>query len=224
MSETTIIAKPEQRRLAKMLHAKRQDEISRFVAEEKERIAKQRIEPTPERIAKGDVAQPIVEGVGRRYKTSSPAEYYSGSWPNHVQDAFRWFVLDAHASRHPPVTINYDGTGGGSRGSRMGGLGNVHSTQRDRADRYDWIRGKISEDALEILEWFVSQTRTDEGCHAMTLEGFGQRMFPTVKDKTARRWATLGGLRYAGGELAKYYRLYQVLSGERRREMRVING
>lgn len=177
--------------------------------------------PTGARMAKGDVGQHIVRGEGRRYKTKTPVEHYSGQWPSHVEAAFTCFVFDSEAGEYGRVTINYGGTGGGVPGSRLGGLGNALDRQRDAHERYCWVRDRLSPDALETLDSLVLQLKED--AHSTNLESFGQHLFPSIRDKATRRGISIGALRVAGDQLAMLYRKFGVLSYEPRPEMRTVN-
>jgi hypothetical protein len=177
--------------------------------------------PTPARLEKGDVGQVVVRGVGRRFKTKSPVEHYSGQWPSHVEAAFTAFVFDSEAGEHGRVTINYGGTGGGVPGNRLGGLGNAHDRARDAHERYCWVRDRLSPDARETLDSLVLQLRED--AQSTNLESFGQHLFPAIKDKATRRGISIGALRLAGDQLAMLYRKFSVLAYEPRPAMREIN-
>jgi hypothetical protein len=174
--------------------------------------------PTGARMAKGDVGQHIVRGEGRRFKTKSPVEHYSGQWPSHVEAAFTCFVFDSEAGEYGRVTINYGGTGGGVPGSYLGGLGNALDRQRDAHERYCWVRDRLSPDALQTLDSLVLQLKED--ARSTNLESFGQQLFPMIKDKATRRGISIGALRLAGDQLAMLYRKFGVLSYEPRPEMR----
>lgn len=174
--------------------------------------------PTGARLAKGDVGQHIVRGEGRRYKTKTPVEHYSGQWPSHVEAAFTCFVFDSEAGEYGRVTINYGGTGGGVPGSRLGGLGNALDRQRDAHERYCWVRDRLSPDALETLDSLVLQLKED--ARSTNLESFGQHLFPSIRDKATRRGISIGALRVAGDQLAMLYRKFGVLSYEPRTPMR----
>jgi hypothetical protein len=176
--------------------------------------------PTGARMAKGDIGQHMVRGEGRRYKTKTPVEHYSGQWPSHVEAAFTCFVFDSEVGEYGRVTINYGGTGGGVPGSRLGGLGNALDRQRDAHERYCWVRERLSPDALQTLDSLVLQIRED--AHSMNLESFGQHLFPAIRDKATRRGISIGALRVAGDQLAMLYRKFAVLSYAPKTELRDI--
>lgn len=177
-------------------------------------------QPTAERLAKGDVGRIVVPTIGRKFKTKSPVEHYSGQWPSHVESAFETFVFDSEAGEYGRVTVNYGGSGGGVPGNSLGGLGNASDRARDAHERYVWVRSRLSPEALETLDSLVLQLRAD--AHTVNLETFGQRLFPSIRDRATRRGISIGALRIAGDQLAALYRKYAVLSYEPRHPMKEI--
>lgn len=219
---STIAASPHQQKiLARKLYDKRRDEIARVAREiewEKRKRESEKVQPTPERLAKGDVGQHIIAGEGRKFRTKSPVEHYSGQWPSEVEQAFLAYILDAHAKDRVAVTISYNSNGGGAAHGRLGGLGNVHDATRDAFERYQFVRDRMTQDAVQIMDWLVLELRTEATARAIGLEEVGQRLFPSIRDKATRKGIAVGALLMAGKELAKYLRLFSVLSGDRRRE------
>jgi hypothetical protein len=223
---TTLEASPQQKTLARKLYEQRKAALARVAREieaDKRRQEMERIQPTPQRLAKGDVGQHIIPGEGRKFRTKSPVEHYSGQWPSDVEQAFLAYVLDAHAKDRVAVTISYNSNGGGSGHGRLGGLGNVHDRTREAFERYHWIREKITERSVEVLDWLVLELRNEATARAVSLEDAGQKLFPNIRDKATRRGIAIGRLLGAGDELAKFYRLYRVLSYEPRQQMRTVN-
>lgn len=223
---TTLQASPQQKTLARKLYEKRQADLARVAREieaDRRRQEQERIQPTPERLAKGDVGQHIIAGEGRKFRTKSPVEHYSGQWPSDVEQAFLAYVLDAHAKDKVAVTISYNGNGGGGSNGRLGGLGNVHDSTRDAYERYHWVREKMTLGAVEILDWLVLELRNESTNRVFGLEDAGQKLFPSIRDKAMRRGIAIGRLLGAGDELAKFYRMYRVLSFEPRQKMRTVN-
>lgn len=229
MSETgTIAASPVQKALARKLYEKRQAELARVAREieaDRRRQEQERAQPTPERLAKGDVGQHIIRGEGRKFRTKSPVEHYSGQWPSEVEQAFLAYILDAHAKDRVSMTISYNSNGGGSSHGRIGGLGNVQDRTRDAFERYEFVRQRLTQEAVQIMDWLVLELRTEAAAKSIGLEDVGQRLFPSIRDKATRRGIALGALLMAGRELCKTLRLFHVLSADRRREreMRTLN-
>lgn len=179
--------------------------------------------PTEHRLAKGDVGQHIIRGEGRKFRTKSPVEHYSGQWPSDVEQAFLAYVLDAHAKDRVAVTISYDGNGGSRGTAKLGGLGNVHDAVRDAFERFEWVRDRLTLGSVQILDWLVLELRHEATARSVNLEDAGQRLFPAIRDKATRRGIALGRLLGAGDELAKLYRLFRVLSHEPRQQMRDVS-
>lgn len=222
---TTLEASPQQKTLARKLYEQRKAALARVAREieaDKRRQEMERVQPTPQRLAKGDVGQHIIAGEGRKFRTKSPVEHYSGQWPADVEQAFLAYVLDAHAKDKVAVTISYNGNGGGGSNGRLGGLGNVQDRTRDAYERYHWIREKLTQRSVEVLDWLVLELRNEATARAISLEDAGQKLFPSIRDKATRRGIAIGRLLGAGDELAKFYRLYRVLSFEPK-PMRTVN-
>lgn len=225
---TTFQSTPEQKRLAQKLYEKRQKEFARIAKaiEEDRRRAERRqiVVPTPERMAKGDVGQHVIRNEGRKFRTKSPVEHYSGQWPADVEQSFLAYVMDAHTKDRVQVTISYDSNGGGRGGAKLGGLGNVHDTVRDAYERFHWVRDRLTEGSVQVLDWLVLELRNEATARAVTLEDAGQRMFPGIRDRATRRGIAIGRLLGAGDELARLYRLYRVLSYEpiQQRRLKVV--
>lgn len=225
---TTLEASPQQKILARKLYEQRQAQLARVAREieaDKRRQDMERVQPTPQRLAKGDVGQHIIAGEGRKFRTKSPVEHYSGQWPADVEQAFLAYVLDAHAKDRVAVTISYNSNGGGSGHGRLGGLGNAHDATRDAFERFHFCRDRMTQEAVQIMDWLVLELRTEATARAIGLEEVGQRLFPSIRDKATRRGIAVGALLMAGKELAKTMRLFAVLSGDRKREreMRTLN-
>jgi hypothetical protein len=223
---TTLEASPQQKILARKLYEQRQAALARVAREieaDKRRQEMERVQPTPQRLAKGDVGQHIIAGEGRKFRTKSPVEHYSGQWPADVEQAFLAYVLDAHAKDKVAVTISYNGNGGGGSNSRLGGLGNVQDRTRDAYERYHWIRDRLTVGSLQIMDWLVLEMRNDASARSVGLEDAGQRLFPSVRDKTMRRGIAIGRLLGAGDELAALYRKFRVLSFEPSRPMKTVS-
>lgn len=223
---TTLEASPQQKILARKLYEQRQAQLARVAREieaDKRRQEMERVQPTPQRLAKGDVGQHIIAGEGRKFRTKSPVEHYSGQWPADVEQAFLAYVLDAHAKDKVAVTISYNGNGGGGSNGRLGGLGNVQDRTRDAYERYHWIRDRLTVGSLQIMDWLVLEMRNDASARSVGLEDAGQRLFPSVRDKTMRRGIAIGRLLGAGDELAALYRKFRVLSFEPSRPMKTVS-
>lgn len=176
--------------------------------------------PTSQRMSKGDVGQHIVRGEGRKFRTKSPVEHYSGQWPSDVEQAFLTFILDAHSKDKVAVTISYNGNGGGAGQGRLGGLGNVHDAVRDSFERYNYVRDRLTLGSVHVLDWLVLELRSEATARAISLEDAGSFLFPSIRDKATRRGIAIGRLLGAGDELAALYRRFKVLSYEPK--MRVV--
>jgi hypothetical protein len=241
MSETTIIAKPEQRRLAKMLHEKRQAEIARFVADEKARIANQRVEPTLERVNKGDIAlRPVRDGLGgvvtsRTYSKRLEIGQLGKNWVPSIQNAFELFAKDAAVLEVQNVTMNYDRAGGAtSAHNRIGGVGES-KTRREAADRNEYIMRKlhtfdaIGEVSIVVVLNFVL-------CHVenarlgkqnpKTWADVGRLLEPGYEDDTTARAHARSAIKTVGRFMAGAYLEYFAMYGSvlrRRDDARAVN-
>jgi hypothetical protein len=221
----TLQASPTQKVLAKKLFDKRQQQIARVAREielDRRRQDMERVQPTPHRLAKGDVGQHIIPGEGRKFRTKSPVEHYSGQWPSEVETAFLGYILDAQTKDKVAVTISYNSNGGGAGHGRIGGLGNVHDAVRDAFERYNWVRDRLTSGSIQVLDWLVLEVRYEHTARSVNLEDAGQRLFPTIRDKATRRGIAIGRLLGAGEELAQLYRKFRVLSYEPK-PMRTVN-
>lgn len=228
----TLTSSPKAQRVADKLNrmtARKVAELARSIEEaQQERVSPTQhriILPTPERLAKGDVGQHIIRGEGRKFRTKSPVEHYSGQWPSDVEHAFVQYIKTAHAKDRVAVTISYNSNGGGSGHGRLGGLGNVQDATRDAYEEYHFVRDRMTQEAVQIMDWLVLELRTEATARVIGLEDVGQRLFPSIKDKATRRGIAVGALLMAGKELSRCMRLFKVLSGDRKREreMRTLN-
>jgi hypothetical protein len=224
---TTLQASPLAIKIAETHNRKRAEALARVAreieADRKRQERERAVMPTPERLAKGDVGQHIIPGEGRKFRTKSPVEHYSGQWPADVEQAFLAYVLDAHAKDRVAVTISYNGNGGSRGSAKLGGLGNVHDAVRDAFERFEWVRDRLTLGSVQILDWLVLELRHEATARSVNLEDAGQRLFPAIRDKATRRGIALGRLLGAGDELAKLYRLFRVLSHEPRQQMRDVS-
>lgn len=224
---TTLQASPLAIKIAETHNRKRAEALARVAreieADRKRQERERAVMPTPERLAKGDVGQHIIRGEGRKFRTKSPVEHYSGQWPSDIEHAFVNFIRDAHTKDRECVTISYNGNGGGSGHGRIGGLGDVQKATRDAYERFHWVRDRLTIGALQVLDWLVLELRNDPAARSLNLEDAGARLFPSIKDKATRRGIAIGRLLGAGDELAALYRKFRVLSHEPKPQMKEIN-
>lgn len=233
MTDTaTLTASPAQKGLAKKLYDRRQAEIARFAAEEKVRQARERIEPTPERLNKGDIAlRPVRDGVGgvvssRTYSKRLDIVQLGKFWVSPVQAAFEQFAADAAVLGIQSVTMNYDRSGGGaSSHNRVGGVGE-DPRRRQASDRHDYIMRKLHTfdatggvSVVEILNFVlchVESVRLKKVC-PKTWSDVGRLFEPGYDDEASARSHARGHLGMLGRFMAGAYLEYYAMYGGRRR-------
>jgi hypothetical protein len=198
-------------------------EIGKSVAEIKaKRELLRDIAPTAQRLAKGGLTPAPVYNpqgiqIGRQYRAKGPVEHYKEAWPEDVSTAFSAYIMDAHAADQMGLTISYDGNTSRGSVSKLGGLGNVHDRQRDAYARLEWIRARITWDAVKVLDWLVLEVRREATGQNMGLVDVGHQLFPVIRDKATSKGIAIGALLLAGKELARAYRIHETISRDHRR-------
>jgi hypothetical protein len=183
--------------------------------------------PTPERMAKeahGMASSTIPQGRGaaplRAYRTKPPVEQYRGQWGDHVEIAFAMFIKDAAVLDGVRMTIDYDSTGGGVPGRRVGGLGSAADYQRDQLERYLWVRERMPAKFQRVADWLLIEVRSEISGRTVSWGDAGRMLFPSIRDKATSKGISIGALLMTGELMASLYRKYAILSNAEAGEMK----
>ena len=176
--------------------------ISIAVSDIKKR--EERIKPTPERLAKGDIAATIDPVDGRRYgPRQSVVDRYRGKWNEEMEWAFDRLVEDSRAGDITNVTMNFDATGTRAAGSKLGGLGNAHWLRIEKYNRFQFVMDHMPPRFRRVAEWLLIPR--DANDKPMALEDVGRWIFPHFKDATSLRMLGIGYLLACGDKLVSLY-------------------
>jgi hypothetical protein len=223
MRETTIIAKPRQKLLAQRLMEKRIADHERKVQAKadwiREQAERENAKPTPQRIAKKDIeSRHHEDSNGMRYQPKQDVlKQYKGEWLPEMEVAFYRLADDAQAASVSNVTMNYERSGGGSAGSRIGGMGAAHAEQITRFHRFNWIMDRLTPRSRRVIEFLLLGSR-DGTVSPATLREVGLWVFPHITDKTSSKMIGLGRFLGCGDELVKLYGDFDL--GQRFHEVR----
>jgi hypothetical protein len=223
MSETTIIAKPRQKRLAQMLMEKRQaqqQEISdAVIAFKREQEEYQRAQPTHERMQKGDIKRVVVKGEGVRFQPRTDVlKRYQNKWQSATEVAFLRLVDDAKAREVTNITMGYGNSGGGGNShNRMGGIGSAHARKIEAGNRFDVVMGSLPGRLQRLCGWLLLGEHVDGG-RQVTLEDVGRYIFPSLTDRRSCEMIGLGAMVATGEMLASAYAAYD--TGQKFHEVR----
>ena len=187
----TLQSTPEQKRLAQILHQKRQrkfEQIAREIEADRRRMEREAGLPTRHRLAKGDITN-----KSERTGSVAPAIVHQVRDPldnvrKHLTDdeiasLARFVVNYEHAQRTRAVTANYDGVGGGSFGPRHGG---VPDRSREAATIADWMLRQLHEEFRSVAAFIVDATQRDRDGNPLTARDFMGAKFPAMGDKGRR--------------------------------------
>jgi hypothetical protein len=157
-------------------------------------------DPTPERVLKASegidgVLMGKGERVGQRqYRVRHPVDSYKDHFDFANQRALESMIADSEYATRVNVTANYEREGiRTTPGTRMGGLGDVADALRMAHARFYWVYDRLPSGLQATLKALVLQERTNDGT-VLSMEGFGARLFPEIKDRATRKGISLGAL------------------------------
>jgi hypothetical protein len=170
--------------------------------------------PTEELIARagGEEAFDIsVAGKGERapvkkYVRKNPWQAFRDLVQPDVSAAFDDFAHDAEVAGIIKVTANYDGVGGGARGPRTGGLGNVEQDRREAFARHQYRMARLTDlmdtpqsrvRAETILAWVILRERLPEG-RVLSMVDLGRRLCPDRADENYLRGVAFEAIEMVG--------------------------
>lgn len=156
----------------------------------------------------------------RAYRTKPPVDQYRGQWGDHVEIAFAMFIKDAAVLDGVRMTIDYDSTGGGVPGRRVGGLGSAADYQRDQLERYLWVRDRMPAKFQRVSDWLLIEVRSEISGRTVSWGDAGRMLFPSIRDKATSKGISIGALLMTGELLASLYRKYAILSSAEAGEMK----
>ena len=188
--------------------------------------------PTPERLAKGDLAvtpryapSGFVESVN--YAPRELLKRYEKGWPPAISNAFEQFVIDRLSVGQGPTTFDYEKisnrTYGCSRSSSpTGGVG-MSETRRRAAHRDHFVMTQVRGafdladgiPVLHVLEAVLLRIERDAFGQRFTLADIGRHIFPALRDEATARGVAIGSLTMVGRFLASCYMRYWADHGPR---------
>lgn len=199
----------------------------------------ERVGPTPERLAKGDVSRrPVHNANGivvshNHAKRLDVSTQIGKTWPAAINRAFEQFVADAHVLDVRRVTLDYDRTAKASAASsRVGGLGESEK-RRAALHRHEFIMRRLQTfDAGDgvsvraVLNFVLCHVES----HALgktrpqSWADVGRLIEPAYIDETSARCHARGALRILGRYLAGCYLEYWAMyGGELKRRIQADN-
>jgi hypothetical protein len=206
---------------------KRAREFADFRKQQAAEQAQTPVYPTPERMAKeghGMASAAIPQGRGtvslRAYRTKPPVEQYRGQWGDHIEIAFAMFIKDASVLDGVRMTIDYDATGGGAPGRKLGGLGSVEDHARDQLERYLFVRDRMPMKFQRVADWLVIEVRSETSGRTAGWVDVGHLLFPSIRDKATAKGISIGALLMTGELMASLYRKHAILSNAEAGEMK----
>jgi len=195
------------------------DEIARFAAEEKARQRRERVPPTPQRLAKGDITNKSERAGIVAPEVQFQAKDRLDNVRKHLDEdeiavIARYVVNWEHAQKTKAITANYEGAGGGAYGPRHGGL---PDKSREAASIADWMRGRMHAGFQNIAEFVVYATRRDRDGNPLTSRDFMGTTFPSMGDKARRDGSYIMAVKSLAWRLQELEReLHASLRGETR--------
>lgn len=231
---TTLTASPLAHRIAQAHNAKRQKDLARVAREieawEREKAERERVAPTPQRMAKRDIEarkhDDEKEGRSLRYQPKQDLlKQYKSKWVPEMEWAFYRLVDDAQASEVRNVTMNYDRSGGSAPGCRIGGVGAAMAEQIERFSRFNWVMDRLTGRSRRVCEYLLLGSK-DGTISTASLEEVGHWLFPHFKDKNNLRMIALGRFLGCGDELIRLYSHYDMenkFKEARTSQMRTVN-
>lgn len=168
-------------------------------------------QPTPEREAKavnGIRKETVVPAAGPVMATNSHTilDYVTRNREEFTvveMQAIEWIRDLAEAYCNVRMTTNWDSSGGGVAGSRLGGLGNVSEAMRAKHVAYEFIRRKMPPEFVATMEVLLVQLRFEE--RSISPADFAAKLFPSHRDKSFRSGVALTAAKFTAIHLAWIY-------------------
>ena len=171
--------------------------------EARRRERAERVEPTQQRLSKGDLQKAVCDG-GLRYRPKDDLlALQEANWPEDIVEAFHQFQSDSFAADLKGISGRYDGMPASAKFGK-GGLGDAHPEQVKIYNRFVRVRGGLTPDSRQLCDWFIlNQCPPNEREHRML--AYGKRLRRNITDTRSLRFATEGRLLGAGHELVALY-------------------
>lgn len=168
-------------------------------------------QPTPEREAKavnGIRKETVVPAAGPVMATTSHTvlDYVGRNREEFTvaeMQAIEWIRDLAEAYCNVRMTTNWDSSGGGVAGSRVGGLGNVSEEMRAKHTAYEFIRRKMPPEFVATVEALLVQLRFED--RNVSPAEFAAKLFPSHRDKSFRSGVSLTAAKYTAILVAWIY-------------------
>lgn len=142
-----------------------------------------------------------VKGYRIKHVIESQAEKFSMD----ARSATERYMEDSQWHERIKVA-DWNGSGGGSSVSRLGGLGQVPQMVREGHARYDWVQSRLDPAMKAISDYLILRVLNNPNQSPFSLEDFGRYMFPGVKDKRSLTCYATGAVWVFGNHLAWLYK------------------
>lgn len=166
-------------------------ELQKWADDEKARQSRQRIPPTRERHAKGDITNKS-DRTGSSAQVAPDIEYqvkdpldtvrkYLTS--DEIASLGRFIINVEHANRTRSITANYEGANGGGYGPRHGGLPDA---SREAATVAGWMVGRMHPKFRHLAELLFYGVQRLKGGSPLTPREIMALFYPGMGDKSRK--------------------------------------
>lgn len=139
------------------------------------------------------------------YRVRHVMEQHGDKFSLDMRDATARFLEDSQWHERIKVA-DWNSNGGGSSGSRLGGIGNVPQMIREAHHRFDWIDQRLDPGLRAVSEYLILRVRSHTNDAPFSLEDFGRYMFPGERDKRSLECLARGAVWCFGGHLVWLYK------------------
>ena len=195
----------------------------------RERRRVERVKPTPERLAKGNLElspQYAPSGFVERinYTQSKVLKRYERGWPSAIPHAFEQYAIDKLTLAQDRITLDDEKLSQGTYGcscssSPFGGVG-VSKARHIAAHRDHFITSQLKVfdvvdgiPVLYVLDAVLLRIQKDGFGQRFTLADMGRQIFPALREETTARGIAIGSLTMVGRFLAGLYLRYWATYG-----------
>jgi len=164
------------------------DEIARFAADEKARQKRERVPPTPQRLAKGDITNKSeragIVAPEVQFQAKDPLENVYKHLSDRESAALARLITNMeYARKMKAVTANYEGSSGGAYGPRHGGLPDI---AREAATVADWMLDKMHPEFQKLAKALAYGVQRDLDGRPLTKHEIMALFFPDMGDKARK--------------------------------------
>lgn len=164
------------------------EELERFAADEKARQKRERVPPTPQRLAKGDITNKSERAGIVAPEVQFQAKDHLDNVRKHLTEdeiaaLARLIINMEYKRRTKSVTANYEGAGGGAYGPRHGGL---PDKVRAAATIADWMLKDMHPEFQRVAEALAYGIQRAADSKPLSRQEIMALFFPDMGDKGRR--------------------------------------